>query len=232
MSRGQYRVGGWVPVTGEPAKAQLQEPVTPLLSTIPPASGSLGADSGQVSFPSLRGHPCDLPGRRTLESKQPLRRQVTQLDRGAQCAQKTWAFGSRTSPPHLGGQDTPWGAWLGTPHWASSSSSTSGPREGRGPAPCHRSCLPSSLVQERGGPAQEDEGGRPFAPSLPGTGLPAVGGRRGRLEALAGEMITVPPPARKPQGHCQRQQALSPGLRGDGPRAGCFHPCPGTKGHS
>ena len=34
-------------------------------------------------------------------------------------------------------------------------------------------CLPSSLVQERGGPAQEGEGGWAFAPSLRrGTGLP------------------------------------------------------------
>ena len=68
VSLGQYRGGGWVPVTGEPAKAQPQEPVTPFFSTIPPASGSSGADSGQVSFPSLRGHPCDLLGRGTWKA--------------------------------------------------------------------------------------------------------------------------------------------------------------------
>lgn len=164
-----------MPVTGEPAKAQLQEPVTPLLSTIPPASGSLGADSGQVSFPRLRGHPCDLPGRRTLESKQPLEGRSRSWTEGLSVHRRLGRSGQGRAHRISGVR-----ILLGAHGW--------GPLTGLHPPAqllvpgkagaqprATGAVFPPLLCRREGGPAQEDEGGRPFAPSLRGTGLPARG---------------------------------------------------------
>lgn len=72
-------------------------------------------------------------------------------------------------------------------------------RQGPSPVPQELSSL-LSCAGERGGLHRKMRGAGLLLPPCGALGFRPVGGRRGRLEALAGEMITVPPPAWKPQG--------------------------------